>query len=447
MSRLYSPEDPWSTGESDAISSQAWQEQDILDDSDDHNVSSEHDNVAALDFVNWSNGIRSSYKALSNDIITVEEIPEKEGILFKHTNYAIQHLVPLPDSDSTNSRKVVRRYSDFVWLLEVLLMKYPFRMIPDLPPKKLASNGDSLFLERRRKGLARFMNLLMKHPVLSKEPLVLMFLTVPTDLSSWRKQAQYDSTEEFKDKKSSREFQALWEDSYLDMWDDVEKDLQTSLDRWSKLAVLIERIEVRSRQVAQDEEKFQKILQDFNTALPGMYQIDQVDVAIISDDLKIVGKHVDSTRSLIEDQCNEIVKDTTEDFKKFADVLLSMKSLFDRYRRLGGNQIEQLSKRLESNKERLQELNGKADVKGMDIDKLQEAISKDTKEIAEQTNRDWLIKETVLTEYVMFQETQFQLTKVFQEWSRTKMKYSELHSNNWGQLINALHDMPLSRHT
>ncbi|CEP23902.1 MVP1 [Cyberlindnera jadinii] len=231
------------------------------------------------------------------------------------------------------------------------------------------------------------------------------------------------------------------------MWDDVEKDLQTSLDRWSKLAVLIERIEVRSRQVAQDEDKFQKILQDFNTALPGMYQIDQVDVAIISDDLKIVGKHVDSTRSLIEDQCNEIVKDTTEDFKKFADVLLSMKSLFDRYRRLGGNQIEQLSKRLESNKERLQELNGKADVKGMDIDKLQEAISKDTKEIAEQTNRDWLIKETVLTEYVMFQETQFQLTKVFQEWSRTKMKYSELHSNNWGQLINALHDMPLSRHT
>lgn len=36
------------------------------------------------------------------------------------------------------------------------------------------------FLEKRRKGLIRFSNALVQHPVLSQETLVIMFLTVPT---------------------------------------------------------------------------------------------------------------------------------------------------------------------------------------------------------------------------------------------------------------------------
>jgi len=43
----------------------------------------------------------------------------------------------------------------------------------------LAADGVT-FLEKRRKGLVRFMNALVQHPVLSQETLVVMFLTVPT---------------------------------------------------------------------------------------------------------------------------------------------------------------------------------------------------------------------------------------------------------------------------
>ena len=32
---------------------------------------------------------------------------------------------------------VLRRYNDFVAFQEVLLLRYPYRMIPRLPPKKL----------------------------------------------------------------------------------------------------------------------------------------------------------------------------------------------------------------------------------------------------------------------------------------------------------------------
>jgi len=40
--------------------------------------------------------------------------------------------------------------------------------------------ADTLFLEKRRRGLARFINAVIRHPVLNQEQLVIMFLTVPT---------------------------------------------------------------------------------------------------------------------------------------------------------------------------------------------------------------------------------------------------------------------------
>jgi len=48
----------------------------------------------------------------------------------------------------------------------------------------LAADSNS-FLEKRRRGLVRFANTLVRHPVLNQEQLVVMFLTVPTVSQSW----------------------------------------------------------------------------------------------------------------------------------------------------------------------------------------------------------------------------------------------------------------------
>jgi sorting nexin-8 len=112
------------------------------------------------------------------EIITVNLLGEKEGLfLFQHRNYEVASV--------RRNSKVIRRYSDFVWLLECLHKRYPFRQLPLLPPKRVAINGnhivaDTLFIEKRRRGLARFANALVRHPVLREEQLVIMFLTVPT---------------------------------------------------------------------------------------------------------------------------------------------------------------------------------------------------------------------------------------------------------------------------
>lgn len=114
----------------------------------------------------------------AEELVTVNILEEKEGMfMFQHRNYEV--------ASNRRSSKVIRRYSDFVWLLDCLHKRYPFRQLPLLPPKRVAINGnhiaaDQTFVEKRRRGLARFANALVRHPVLKEEQLVVMFLTVPT---------------------------------------------------------------------------------------------------------------------------------------------------------------------------------------------------------------------------------------------------------------------------
>lgn len=83
-----------------------------------------------------------------------------------------------------NSKTVVRRYSDFVWMNEVLVKRYPFRIVPILPPKRLSIpvagrhlSSDDGFMERRRRGLQRYLRALVSHPVIGRDELVQTFLT------------------------------------------------------------------------------------------------------------------------------------------------------------------------------------------------------------------------------------------------------------------------------
>lgn len=114
----------------------------------------------------------------AEELVTVNLLEEKEGMfMFQHRNYEVASV--------RRNSKVIRRYSDFVWLLDCLHKRYPFRQLPLLPPKRVAINGnhiaaDNGFIEKRRRGLARFANALVRHPILREEQLVVMFLTVPT---------------------------------------------------------------------------------------------------------------------------------------------------------------------------------------------------------------------------------------------------------------------------
>ena len=65
------------------------------------------------------------------ETVVITLLPEKEGIfMFQHHNYEVK--------SARRASSVVRRYSDFVWLLDCLHKRYPFRALPLLPPKRVA---------------------------------------------------------------------------------------------------------------------------------------------------------------------------------------------------------------------------------------------------------------------------------------------------------------------
>ncbi|KAH0632006.1 hypothetical protein JD844_019998, partial [Phrynosoma platyrhinos] len=105
---------------------------------------------------------------LSKDTVQVELIPEKKGLFLKHVEYEV-----------TSKRfrcSVYRRYNDFVVFHEMLLQKFPYRMVPALPPKRMLG-ADREFIETRRRALKRFVNLVARHPPFSEDVLLKLFLS------------------------------------------------------------------------------------------------------------------------------------------------------------------------------------------------------------------------------------------------------------------------------
>jgi hypothetical protein len=76
--------------------------------------------------------------------------------------------------------KVNRRYSDFEWLRQTLLHLYPSNIIPPIPKKtKMGKNKfEEAYLIKRTRTLERFLNLLMKDPILKESLIIHDFLQI-----------------------------------------------------------------------------------------------------------------------------------------------------------------------------------------------------------------------------------------------------------------------------
>ncbi|EGW30180.1 uncharacterized protein SPAPADRAFT_158723 [Spathaspora passalidarum NRRL Y-27907] len=404
---------------------------------------------------NYVAEIRDKFKPLleGNDQVRIKEVPEKEGIIFKHINYIITF------ESGGHSKKVIRRYSDFVWLLDFLLQKYPFRVIPGLPPKKftVGSSPDSQFLQRRRRGLHRFLNQLIKHPVLSEEPVVQTFLSVPTDITTWKKQAKIDYSLEFKGEKIGPNFiNVIWPKigvEFLKNWKQAETNVNKLIEIWTKVVLLVERHEKRQQQISFDNGKFVEMLSKFRELDTNVYPnsnetlLHDNDIGNVNDSLGYISEYFNKSSQILIDESYSINTNILEKFKNYLDYLYSLQELFDRTKRLSINTIEQLEAKIRENETKFKKLSTEdADAKGADITKLRQIIINDKQEIFQQLNKDWLIKQCCFQEFVSFQETQFLIGELWIEWCKGRYRFEEkivgLYDNLNREIIN---DMPTSR--
>ncbi|XP_029731585.1 sorting nexin-8 isoform X3 [Aedes albopictus] len=179
--------------------------------------------------------------------IVVKLVPEKKGVFLKYSEYEVK--------SKSHDTVVRRRYKDFVTLYTYLMERYPYRMIPLLPPKQLLL--DSLH-EERRHGLQTWLTVVSMHPVLGCSPILVTFLSDKTADYQYRMQVMYE--------KQPDEFSRLREDVDLP-WEDQEK-LLASRDRLRKILYSLQRLRkifdeqaFRAEQQARDMAEVDMILQ------------------------------------------------------------------------------------------------------------------------------------------------------------------------------------------
>ncbi|KAK2789207.1 Sorting nexin mvp1 [Onygenales sp. PD_12] len=379
----------------------------------------------------------------ADEVITINMLPEKEGMfLFQHRNYEVK--------SARRGSSVIRRYSDFVWLVDCLQKRYPFRQIPLLPPKRVAVNGTHLaadstsFLDKRRKGLVRFANALVRHPVLNQEQLVVMFLTVPTELSVWRKQATISVQEEFTGKPLPPDLEDSLPPTLTETFDRVRSGIKRSADIYINLCNLLDRLAKRNQGLAADQFRFSRALQALTDCTSDTYAVDTNDVPLLNNGINSTARHLIASQSLLEDEARAWDDGVLEDLKRQRDCLVAMRDLFDRRDRYAKDNIPQLERRIESNERKLQDLRTRpaGTVKPGEVEKVEDSIIKDKESIVQQHARGVFIKECIRDELLYFQLSQYHISRLHQDWSQERVKYSELQADNWRALCEEVEAMP-----
>lgn len=282
------------------------------------------------------------------------------------------------------------------------------------------------------------------------EPVVVSFMTVPTDLATWRKQARIDTTVEFQGEKILADFiQKVWPgigSRFTAQWSRAETVIAQAIEAWTKIVVLVERHEKRQQLMAMDNDRFVETVTAFRRLDQGLYGTND-DLGTINDSLDVISESFSKTSQALVDESYVVNTVVLEKFKNYVDYLYSFQELCERVKRLRANTIPQLEQRIKDNEGKYRLLStDSADAKSSELARLKTAIVNDKQELFQQMNREWLIKKRCLEEYVMFQETQYLVSEAWTEWTRGRVQFQHKLTTLYDGLGHEIVDaMPTAR--
>ncbi|KAI7832240.1 hypothetical protein BC939DRAFT_99168 [Gamsiella multidivaricata] len=394
---------------------------------------------------------------LNLDTIRIAFAPEKEGIfLFKHTNYIVE--------SKNRQTTVIRRYSDFWWLLEILGKRFPFRILPNLPPKRLGA-ADEVFLERRLRGLTRFMNALMRHPVLRNDPLVLSFLTEPVELALWRKNVVISTEDEFTTQLPIPESLQSHIPPNLELQlEGIKRRTPASVEYYRSMVHIMDRVQKRTEATAADYTRFSLALNALSDCEGHCHVEECYNCQELSQGYNKIGSHVNQASHILEEQAKAAQRGIVEDLKRHRDLLFSLMKLLQRCERSrGAGVIEKLQRQIATNESKLKTLQASAasaataaaaaaaaaaggggEVEGStDPGAFEDKIERDQTELELQRQRAILIQHTLWMEITYFHKNQAMVATMYQNYVREQIKTSQSLTDTWKTLSPIVHNLPM----
>ncbi|KAK4514447.1 uncharacterized protein ATC70_002043 [Mucor velutinosus] len=399
------------------------------------------------------------------DHISVSRTSEKEGFLFKHINYEVE-------SEKLGC-KVLRRFSDFWWLWEVLLRRYPYRIMPNLPPKKLGGSkvlpvmiesqdvcqpclhlliGDDMFEERRRKGLVRFINSVARHPVLGKDDVVVAFLSHPSEINSWKRANSPSLDEEFVRK--SHNIAYLERMIPMDLDDRIarmKKRLSISIQQYERMCSIMNQMNRLKKALGTDYIRYSTTLNsvselDKNCWVPNCQGCPEVIRGYNS-----IVKSMQQAGAMLNTQAKATGDSIVESLKRQRDLLESFRELLERRDRMSPIQNDTLSRQMARYKKGQLQPSVAHDEDAAsqnDTTTSQPRLSFDdaTGGLSLVRQRNVFIKHCFMEELSYLHKQQASVSVMYNRFVRDEVKYARQWSDHWKGLEIATSEMPSAPH-
>ncbi|KAK4692158.1 sorting nexin-8, partial [Lecanoromycetidae sp. Uapishka_2] len=282
------------------------------------------------------------------------------------------------------------------------------------------------------------------------------------ELAVWRKQATISVQEEFLGKSLPPDLEDSLPKNLADTFETVRSGVKQSSEQYISLCGLLERLAKRNQGIAADYLRFSQALMAVTESSQSTYATDTNDVPLLNEGISSTAKHLTTSQSLLEDEARAWDEGVLEDLKKQRDTLVSVRDMFDRKDRYAKDNIPYLERRIESNENKLAGLMGRPEgttSKPGEQEKLEQAVravshpknivkistdsEKDKQSIVDQHARGVFITECIRDELLFFQQSQYHVSRLHQEWSQERVKYAELQADNWRALSEEVDNMPL----
>ncbi|KAI8332626.1 hypothetical protein BC941DRAFT_358857 [Chlamydoabsidia padenii] len=369
------------------------------------------------------------------DNIKVVVAPEKEGFIFKHINYIVE--------SQHRSSLVLRRYSDFFWLWEVLLKRYPCRLVPNLPPKKI-SGRDEAFLEARRQGLSLFINCVARHPVLKKDIIFNTFMTEPSEFLAWRRGNPPLLDEEFvriNEHLNTDDIATCIPRDLDDRLEKLEKSLPQKLAYYQSLYDSMDTLVRLERSQVSELERYKSTLNALGDVEQHCYIPGCQACGHVTRGYDAVAKYMHQTGSILEQEANATVSGIMNQLKRHHDTLLAFKDILDRRKKFAAHQIDTLTKRIASNKAKVNQHRGVPGLEA-DVERLDENIQSDQERLTFQQRRALFIRYCLVCELTFAHKQQAFISVLYQDFVHEKLQYSRHVVDNWKALEVLTCNMP-----
>ncbi|EGG07004.1 uncharacterized protein MELLADRAFT_106215 [Melampsora larici-populina 98AG31] len=393
---------------------------------------------------NLSSQFLPPFDRLQQDLVTVR-LSAPEGWILKYNVYSVDH--------EKKGTSVPRRYSDFVWLHECLLKRYPFRLVPGLPPKRIAISGHHLatgdetaFIERRRRGLQRFLTYLVNHPVLSADNILSTFLCEPSDLATWRSHSTVHLIEESAViRLTPAEEMSIPED--LDSrLSGFRSRLPLIVEHWSRICAGLERVTRRYEAQAADFTRIQLALgsavesERTGSGTVGHACWRPAEARRAEDEIEVVAHHVGKHSDLLDRRTRRLALSTNEEVRAHRELYTDFGGLFNRLDKLSIDDVDKrLKPRAEMNSKKLEEVrNLRKSGWEEESDKLRNLIEIDRAGIESKLRRRVFIRWCLWQEWIHLMRMGSLIGKGLREFVDDERRFGERALSNWGEVSDAI---------